>query len=359
MVDGEDRENEGDLVFAAQFATPELMAFMVRHTSGYVCVAMPDEWCDRLALPPMCAVNQDPRTTAYTVSVDAAVGISTGISARDRALTLALLADRTATADDFNRPGHVLPLRAKPGGTLERVGHTEAAVDLCKLAGVEPVGVLCEVVSESSPGEMARRPELEAFAAAHGLVIVSIAQLATYRRLVETRVERHAETRMPTAHGDFLAVGFGGASDDPEYLALVRGTIGDGVDVAVHVHTECLTGDIFGSRACDCRRQLVSALAAVSDAGRGVVLYARPRGSAADLTHVRPAAGEQVLAAQVLMDLGIRTAHPALQDAATLCWLRHHGLAAESPAGVTGRIQSSTGSPESPCAGEPPAALAG
>ncbi|MFL6125866.1 bifunctional 3,4-dihydroxy-2-butanone-4-phosphate synthase/GTP cyclohydrolase II [Actinophytocola sp.] len=275
VVDDEDRENEGDLIFAAEKATPELIAFMVRYTSGYICVPLTEEDCDRLNLPPMFHTNQDRRGTAYTVTVDAKEGVSTGISAADRARTIRLLADATSEAGDFTRPGHVVPLRAKEGGVLRRPGHTEAAIDLAVLAGLRPAGVLCEIVSQKDEGDMARREELEVFAAEHDLTIISIADLIDYRRRKEVQVVRVAEARIPTPHGAFRAVGYDSKLDGIEHVALVYGDLEDGENVLVRVHSECLTGDVFGSLRCDCGPQLEAALAAVAAEGRGVVLYMR------------------------------------------------------------------------------------
>ncbi|HEX2131240.1 MAG TPA: bifunctional 3,4-dihydroxy-2-butanone-4-phosphate synthase/GTP cyclohydrolase II [Actinophytocola sp.] len=275
VVDDEDRENEGDLIFAAEKATPELIAFMVRYTSGYICVPLPEADCDRLDLPPMFHTNQDVRGTAYTVTVDAKDGVTTGISAADRAHTIRLLADEKSTAAEFTRPGHVVPLRAKEGGVLRRPGHTEAAIDLATMAGLRPAGVLCEIVSQKDDGDMARRDELEVFAAEHDLTIISIADLIDYRRRHEVQVVRVAEARIPTAHGTFRAVGYDSKLDGIEHIALVYGDIADGENVLVRVHSECLTGDVFGSLRCDCGPQLDAALAAVAAEGRGVVLYMR------------------------------------------------------------------------------------
>jgi 3,4-dihydroxy 2-butanone 4-phosphate synthase/GTP cyclohydrolase II len=275
VVDDADRENEGDLVFAAEMATPELVAFMVRYTSGYICVPLTEPDCDRLGLPPMYHINQDRRGTAYAVSVDAREGITTGISAYDRALTMRALAGPASTAPDFARPGHVVPLRAKDGGVLRRPGHTEATIDLCRLAGLQPAGVLCEIVSEKDVEGMARLEELEVFAGEHGLALIAIADLIAYRRRTERQVEQVVQARIPTVHGDFRAVGFRSTVDGIEHVALVRGELGDGDDVLVRVHSECLTGDVFGSRRCDCGTQLDAALAAVAAEGRGVVLYIR------------------------------------------------------------------------------------
>ena len=275
VVDDEDRENEGDLIFAAELATPELVAFMVRYTSGYICVPLAESDCDRLDLPPMFHTNQDKRGTAYTVTVDAREGVSTGISASDRARTIRLLAAGDSRPEDFTRPGHCVPLRAREGGVLRRTGHTEAAVDLARLAGLRPAGVLCELVSQKDEGDMARLEECKAFAAEHGLAIISIADMVAYRRRYERQVRQVAVAKIPTVHGEFAAVGYDSLLDGVEHVALVRGEIGDGKDVLVRVHSECLTGDVFGSRRCDCGPQLDAALAAVAAAGRGVVLYMR------------------------------------------------------------------------------------
>jgi 3,4-dihydroxy 2-butanone 4-phosphate synthase / GTP cyclohydrolase II len=282
VVDDADRENEGDLIFAAEKATPELVSFMVRYTSGYICVALTEADCERLDLPPMHHTNLDSFRTAFTVTVDAKTGITTGISAADRARTIALLADRDAVAGDLVRPGHVLPLRAREGGVLRRPGHTEAAVDLARLAGLAPVGALCEIVSQKEQGDMARGDELRVFAEDHDLALISIAQLIAHRRHTEKHVVRVAQARIPTPHGEFVAYGFDSLLDGIEHIALVRGDVGnlngatdDGEDVLVRVHSECLTGDVFGSLRCDCGPQLDAALAAVAAEGRGVVLYMR------------------------------------------------------------------------------------
>ncbi|MEU4240471.1 bifunctional 3,4-dihydroxy-2-butanone-4-phosphate synthase/GTP cyclohydrolase II [Actinoplanes sp. NPDC026619] len=273
VVDDEDRENEGDLIFAAEKATPELVAFMVRYTSGYICAPITEEEADRLDLPPMYHTNQDRRGTAYAVAVDAAEGVATGISAADRARTLRLLASADTRPTDLTRPGHVVPLRAKAGGVLRRPGHTEAAIDLAVLAGLRPAGVLCEMVNDD--GTMQRRPDLEKFAIEHEVTIITIADLVAYRRSLEQTVERVVETKLPTEHGDFTAVGYRAKADGGEHVALVFGELGDGQDVLVRVHSECLTGDVFGSRRCDCGPQLDAALQRVAEAGRGVVLYMR------------------------------------------------------------------------------------
>ena len=277
VVDSEDRENEGDLIFAAQDATPELVAFTVRHTSGYICVSMSDERATALELPPMVADNQDLHGTAYAVTVDAATG-TTGISARSRATTIALLADGSATPASFTRPGHVVPLRAKAGGVLERPGHTEAAVDLARLAGKTPVGALCEIVSEDDPTDMARFGELRRFANTHNLPMISIEQLADYRRHHERTVERVTEAALPTEYGEFTAVGYRDTVTGVEHVALVAGgvdTLAGADDVLVRVHSECLTGDVFASKRCDCGPQLHESMRRIQQAGRGVVVYLR------------------------------------------------------------------------------------
>lgn len=277
VVDDEGRENEGDLIFAAEKATPELVAFMIRYTSGYICVPLTGADCDRLGLPPMYAINQDKHGTAYTVSVDAREGVSTGISAADRATTMRRLADRFAKPEDFTRPGHVVPLRAKDGGVLRRPGHTEAAVDLARLAGLGPAGVICEIVSQKNEGDMARTEELRVFADEHELALISIADMIAWRRKHEKQVERVAEARIPTKFGEFRAVGYKSIYDEVEHVALVRGdfTVDGGEDVLVRVHSECLTGDVFGSLRCDCGPQLDAAMEMVAAEGRGVVLYMR------------------------------------------------------------------------------------
>mgnify|MGYP006266775963 CR=1 FL=1 len=273
VVDDADRENEGDLIVAAQFATPEVIGFMVRHTSGVLCVSMEGDALDRLGLPPMTAVNEDRKGTAYSVSVDAREGVTTGISAADRAHTISLLAQPQTTASDLTRPGHVFPLRAREGGVLRRVGHTEAAVDLARLAGLHPSGAICEIVHDD--GSMMRAPALRKFADEHALVMISIADLIEYRRRTEKQVERIVEVELPLEHGTFTAVGYRSKVDGREHVALVAGDIGDGDDILVRVHSECLTGDVLSSLKCDCGPQLQAALARVATEGRGVVLYLR------------------------------------------------------------------------------------
>ncbi len=273
VVDDEDRENEGDLVFAASKATPGLVGFMIRHTSGVICVPMRGEELDRLMLPPMTMVNEDRKGTAYSVSVDARDGISTGISAADRAKTIRTLVDSATEPWEITRPGHVFPLRAVPGGVLQRAGHTEASVDLAALAGLRPAGVICELVNDD--GSMMRAPQCRAFADEHGLLMISIADLIAFIRHTQQQIERMADTVIPTDYGTFRAIGYRSLIEPTEHLALIMGDIGDGQDILVRVHSECLTGDVFGSLRCDCGPQLHAAMRAVVDEGRGIILYVK------------------------------------------------------------------------------------
>ncbi|MFJ8002395.1 bifunctional 3,4-dihydroxy-2-butanone-4-phosphate synthase/GTP cyclohydrolase II [Streptomyces sp. NPDC096310] len=275
VVDDEDRENEGDLVVAAEKATPEIIAFMMSECRGMICAPMEGAELDRLELPQMVGENTESMRTAFTVTVDAAGahGVTTGISAADRSTTLRLLASGKAEPGDFVRPGHVFPLRARDGGVLERNGHTEAAVDLARLAGLRPAGAIVEIAGED--GVMLRLPELIPFARKHGLTIISIEDLIAYRRTAEPTVRREAEVSLPTAHGDFTAYGYRSTVDGVEHVALVHGELGDGEDVLVRVHSECLTGDIFSSQRCDCGPQLQASMERVTAEGRGVVVYLR------------------------------------------------------------------------------------
>ncbi|MBQ0888492.1 bifunctional 3,4-dihydroxy-2-butanone-4-phosphate synthase/GTP cyclohydrolase II [Streptomyces sp. RM72] len=275
VVDDENRENEGDLVIAAEKATEEIVAFMMTECRGLICAPMEGEELDRLRLPQMVDDNTESMKTAFTVSVDAtaAHGVSTGISAADRATTLQLLASGTAEPTDLVRPGHVFPLRARPGGVLVRNGHTEAAVDLARLAGLRPAGAIVEIAGED--GRMLRLPELIPFARKHGLTIISIEDLIAYRRSEEPTVRREAEVHLPTRHGEFTAYGYRSTVDGVEHIALVHGDLGDGQDVLVRVHSECLTGDVFGSLRCDCGPQLDASLDRIQAEGRGVVVYLR------------------------------------------------------------------------------------
>jgi 3,4-dihydroxy 2-butanone 4-phosphate synthase / GTP cyclohydrolase II len=273
VVDDEDRENEGDLIFAASRATPELMAFTIRHSSGVICVPMPADMLDRLEIPLMTPHNKDRMRTAYTVSVDARDGVTTGISAADRAHTARVLADSATEPWEITRPGHVFPLRYQEGGVLVRRGHTEAAVDLATLAGLTPAGVLVEVVNDD--GTMKRAPQLREFADEHGLAMISIEDLVRHRRRYEVLVERVAETRLPTRAGEFTAYGYRIPVDRGEHVALVHGDIGGEDPVLTRVHSECLTGDVFGSHRCDCGPQLEEALSRIVEEGRGLVVYLR------------------------------------------------------------------------------------
>ncbi|MEU1376548.1 bifunctional 3,4-dihydroxy-2-butanone-4-phosphate synthase/GTP cyclohydrolase II [Streptomyces triculaminicus] len=275
VVDDADRENEGDLVVAAEKITTEIVAFMMSECRGLICVPLEEPDIDRLDLPQMVTRNTESMHTAFTVSVDAsrAHGTDTGISAADRATTIRLLADPAAVPGDFVRPGHVFPLRAKPGGVLARNGHTEAGVDLARLAGLRPAAAIVEIAGED--GAMLRLPELVPFARKHGLSIISIEDLISYRRSAEPTVRREAETRLPTAFGDFRAYGYRSTVDGVEHIALVAGDLGEGDDVLVRVHSECLTGDVFASLRCDCGPQLHASLERIATEGRGVVLYLR------------------------------------------------------------------------------------
>ncbi|MFF2807771.1 bifunctional 3,4-dihydroxy-2-butanone-4-phosphate synthase/GTP cyclohydrolase II [Streptomyces sp. NPDC058000] len=275
VVDDESRENEGDLIIAAEKATPEIVAFMMSECRGLICAPMEGTDLDRLDLPQMVERNTESMGTAFTVSVDAtaAHGVSTGISAADRATTLRLLAAGGSAPGDFVRPGHVFPLRAKPGGVLVRNGHTEAGVDLARLAGLHPAAAIVEIAGED--GTMLRLPELVPFARKHGLAIISIEDLIAYRRSAEPTVRREATTRLPTAHGEFTAYGYRSTVDGVEHIALVAGELGNGEDVLVRIHSECLTGDVFHSLRCDCGPQLEESLRRIAEAGRGVVVYLR------------------------------------------------------------------------------------
>ena len=273
VVDDANRENEGDIILAASMATPELLAFMIRYTSGVICVPLPGAELDRLQLPLMTSQNTEHMRTAFTLSVDAREGVTTGISAADRAATIARLVDPATTAQDLVRPGHIFPLRYAEGGVLRRPGHTEAAVDLARLAGLPPAGVLAEVVNDD--GTMARLPELRTFADTHDLALISIEQLIAYRRRTERQLTRQAQTRLPNAYGLWQAFGYRHDIDGTEYLALVLGDVADGADVLTRLHSECLTGDVFGSLRCDCGAQLESAMQVIAAEGRGVVLYLR------------------------------------------------------------------------------------
>lgn len=272
VVDDENRENEGDLIFAASKATEELMGFLIRHSSGYICAPVTGEILDRLGIPLMTPHNRERMRTAYTISVDARDGITTGISAADRARTVRVLADSATEPFELVMPGHVLPLRAEDGGVLSRAGHTEAAVDLTRLAGLTPAGVIGEIVDDK--GGLMRAPQLREFADEHGLTMISIEDLIAYRRLNETQVERKVVTRLPSEHGEFTIYGYQDQIDGVEHVAVAYGEFGS-EDVLVRVHSECLTGDIFGSMRCDCGPQLEYALDKIRANGSGVLVYVR------------------------------------------------------------------------------------
>jgi 3,4-dihydroxy 2-butanone 4-phosphate synthase / GTP cyclohydrolase II len=276
VCDDEDRENEGDLTLAAQFATPEAINFMAKHGRGLICLALTPTRCDELGLDLMAAKNESSFETAFTVSIEAREGVTTGISAADRARTIQVAIDPSSAPRDLVQPGHIFPLKAKPGGVLERTGQTEAAVDLARLAGLNPSGVICEVMNDD--GTMARVPDLERYCSEHGLKMVTVADLIAYRRRHDKLVERVVTTRLPTAFGEFDVVGYRSFVDDKHHVAMVKGEVDGRPDVLVRVHSECLTGDVFHSMRCDCGEQLESALAMIEREGRGVLLYLAQEG---------------------------------------------------------------------------------
>ncbi|KAJ6691127.1 GTP CYCLOHYDROLASE II-RELATED [Salix koriyanagi] len=364
VVDDEDRENEGDLIMAAEMATPEAMAFLVKHGTGIVCVSMKGEDLDRLHLPLMVSQNENDEKlrTAFTVTVDAKHGTTTGVSANDRATTVLALASTDSKPDAFNRPGHIFPLRYREGGVLKRAGHTEASVDLAVLAGLDPVAVLCEVVDND--GSMARLPKLRQFAERENLKIISIADLINlqktiiidrYRRKTDKLVEHASAAQIPTMWGPFIAHCYRSILDGIEHIAMVKGAIGDGEDVLVRVHSECLTGDIFGSARCDCGNQLALAMQQIEAAGSGVLIYLRGHeGRGIGLGHKLRAynlqddgrdtveANEELglpvdsreygIGAQMLRDLGVQTMKLMTNNPAKYIGLKGYGLA------VAGRV---------------------
>jgi 3,4-dihydroxy 2-butanone 4-phosphate synthase/GTP cyclohydrolase II len=349
VVDDEDRENEGDLIIAAEKMTPEKMAFMIRYTSGVICLPMEGHRLDELQLPLMVsgADNTEGQRTAFTVSVDAKQGTTTGISAADRSTTVHALIDAATRPEDLARPGHIFPLRYREGGVLKRAGHTEAAVDLSRLAGCYPAGVLAEIVNDD--GTMQRLPQLEAFAKEHGLVLVTIADLIRYRRHREKLVRRVSEARIPTKYGDFTAHVFESLLDGVEHLAFVRGEVSGKQDVLVRVHSECLTGDVFGSMRCDCGTQLDLAMARIAQEGEGVVVYLRGHeGRGIGLGHklraytlqdagrdtveanielgFPPDSREYGIGAQMLVDLGVTTMRLMTNNPAKYGGIEGYGL---------------------------------
>lgn len=273
VADDEDRENEGDLICAAELVTPELVNFMITHARGWVCLALTPERCEQLGLPQMQAQNTESQRTAFTVTIDADArfGVGTGISASDRAKTIHVAINPSTRETDLRRPGHIQPVRARPGGVLQRVGHTEAAVDLARLAGLNPAGVICEILQ--ADGSAARRPALEEFASRHGLTFVTIAQLVAYRLRTEQLVHRAGDARLPTDHGEFRIVAYANDVDQAQHVALVMGEVEGRKDILVRMHSKCLTGDVFGSQRCDCGPQLQAAMRRIAEEGRGVIVY--------------------------------------------------------------------------------------
>jgi 3,4-dihydroxy 2-butanone 4-phosphate synthase/GTP cyclohydrolase II len=351
VADDEDRENEGDLICAAQLVTPELINFMIKRAGGLICLALPGERVDQLGLTPMAESNPDEYRTAYTVSVDAAprFGVTTGISAADRATTIRTVVDPATVPGDLRHGGHVFPLRARDGGVLQRVGHTEAAVDLARLAGLYPAGVICEILNED--GTTARRPQLEAFAAEHGLSFITVAQLVAHRLKHERLVHRVAEARLPTRFGTWTIYGYKNDVDEHEHVAIVYGDVGDGESTLVRMHSKCLTGDVFHSMRCDCGWQLDTAMQMIQAEGRGVIVYLDQEGRGIGLLNKLKAyelqdggadtveANERLgfapdlrnygIGAQILLDLGLRSIRPITNNPRKMVGLEGYGLRVE------------------------------
>jgi len=348
VADDEDRENEGDLICAAELVTPAMVNFMIKKAGGLICLAMTGDRVDQLGLSAMAESNLDAYRTAYTVSIDASprFGVTTGISAQDRATTIRVAVDPETTATDLRHGGHVFPLRAREGGVLQRVGHTEAAIDLARLAGLTPAGVICEILNDD--GSAARRPQLERFASEHGIAFITVAQLVAHRLKTERLVHRIAEARLPTEHGDWRIVGYKNDVDEHEHVALVFGDIGDGENVLVRMHSKCLTGDVFHSLRCDCGWQLETAMQMIAVEGRGVVVYLDQEGRGIGLLNKLKAyelqdrgadtveANEQLgfkpdlrnygIGAQILLDLGLRSIRPITNNPRKLVGLEGYGL---------------------------------
>jgi len=332
VCDGPDRENEGDLVMAAQFVTPEAINFMAKEGRGLICLALTAERCEQLHLRPMAAQNEAPLQTAFTVTIEAASGIRSGTSAHDRAHTIQVAIDPGSGPRDIVVPGHISPLRARDGGVLERTGHTEAAVDLARLAGLIPAGVICEVMNDD--GSMARVPDLLPYCQRHGLKLVTVADLIAYRRRTEKLIERVVATALPTAFGEFSAVGYRSLIDDRHHVAMVKGEVEGAGEVMVRVHSECLTGDVFHTARCDCGAQLEATLAMIEREGRGVLLYLSREGR--ELDALRDGANERHadqpdlrdcgIGAQILTDLGLSTIRIVTNNPKKIVGLEGYGL---------------------------------